>query len=145
MALCRSAGAWRVVYLPMDLDRTFDEISHGDHLSLLRGFALWAADERQPLEVTGPGLIDLALWRQEGSITAHLVNLTNPMAMRGSYRAPVTTGPYRVSIALPPGVNAKSLRLLEADRPVEAGLEDGRLIVEVPSIAYHEVVAIDVA
>jgi hypothetical protein len=143
MAVCRSVGRGRVVYLPMDLDRTFDEISHGDHWQLLRAFALWAMDERQPLEVTGPGLVDVAFWRQKDSVAAHLLNLTNPMTMRGSYREPVPVGPYEVNIALPPGATVQSVRLLEAGQTIEATVVGGRLSVQVPKIVYHEVVAVD--
>jgi len=51
MAIARSAGRGWVVYLPMDLDRTFAELSHGDHLTLLRALIDWAHDEPQPLQV----------------------------------------------------------------------------------------------
>ena len=32
--------------------------------------------------------LDVTVWRQENSATLHLVNLTNPMAMRGFVREP---------------------------------------------------------
>lgn len=143
MAFCRTVGRGRVVYLPMDLDRTFDEIGHGDHLKLLGAMVDWATQERRPLEITGPGLIDIALWRQERSLTAHLVNLNNPMTMQGSYREAIETGPYTASIALPQGASVKGVRLLEAGRELVGNVAEGRLRVQVPSIAIHEVIAID--
>jgi hypothetical protein len=145
MAICRQAGRGRVVYLPMDLDRTFAEIGHGDHLVLLRAMLQWAHDEPQPVDIQGPGLLDVACWRQERSITAHLVNLNNPMTMRGSYREAIATGPYRVRLQLPAGRKALRARLLTAGRETPMQVENGWVQVEAPSVAYHEVVAVDLA
>lgn len=145
MAICRHAGKGRVVYLPMDIDRTFAELSHGDHLTLLRAMLEWAHDEPQPLQVEGPGLVDLACWRQRNSVTAHLVNLNNPMTMRGSYREAIATGPYRVALQLPAGARAAQVRLLTGGGDVPLNVEGNRVIVDVPRIDYHEVVAVDLA
>jgi len=145
MAICRQMGSGRVVYLPMDLDRTFDELSHGDHLALLHSFLTWAHDAAQPLEVSGPGLLDLAYWRQELSIAVHLVNLNNPMTMRGSYREAITAGPYRVRLQLPEGARPAQARLLTAGETVPLRLVDGWAEVAVPSLDFHEVVAVDLA
>jgi hypothetical protein len=65
-------------------------------------------------------MIDVSYWRQAGSVTAHLVNLTNPMAMGGYIREILPAGPYEVSLQLPPGSAVKRVRLLEADRVVTA-------------------------
>ena len=32
------------------------------------------------------GVLDLSIWRQKNSLTVHLVNLTNPMMMKGPVR-----------------------------------------------------------
>jgi hypothetical protein len=143
MAICRQVGRGRVVYLPMDLDRSFAELGHGDHLTLLRAMLNWAHEEAHPLQIDGPGLLDIACWRQEKSITAHLVNLNNPMAMRGSYREAIRTGPYRVRLQLPKGSRAARARLLTAEADVTHRATDGWVEVEVPHVDFHEVVAID--
>ncbi len=143
MAFCRNVGGGRVVYLPMDLDRAFGEIRHGAHMELLRGMVNWAADEAPPLAVSGPGLVDLALWRQEGSVTAHLVNYNNAMTMAGAYREALTTGPYEVSIALPEGQVPRAVTLLEHGRAAQWRAEGRRIIVQVPAITVHEIVAVD--
>jgi len=145
MAICRQHGDGRVVYLPMDIDRTFAELGHGDHLTLLHALLNWAHDEPHPLQVEGPGLLDIACWRQQGSITAHLVNLNNPMTMRGSYREAITTGPYRVRLSLPPGQRPVHARLLSTGQDAPIRIDDGWIEVDVPHIDYHEVVAVDLA
>ena len=85
----RQFGKGRVIYFPFDLDRTYWEILANDHGRLLRNAVMWALEESPGVRVEGPGLLDVTVWRQENSATLHLVNLTNPMAMRGFVREPV--------------------------------------------------------
>jgi hypothetical protein len=143
MVFCRTVGKGRVVYFPMDLDRTFWEVLAPDHLVLLANAVAWAADETPPMMVTGPGLLDIAYWRQAGSLAAHLVNMNNPMMMKGPYREIMPAGPYTVSLALPAGAKVAAVRLLESGAVPKTARDGNRLVVEVPRIALHEVVAVD--
>jgi type 1 glutamine amidotransferase len=145
MVYARRFGKGRVVYFPFDLDRTFWENSTADHLALLRNAVLWAADTPQPMTVTGAGFLDISYWRQRNSLAAHIVNLTNPMAMRGYMREVLPAGPYQVSIQLPRGATPGRVRLLEAERDATFRREGDRLIVDVPQVRIHEVVAVDLA
>lgn len=140
---CREHGKGRVVYFPMDIDRTFWEVLSLDHLGLLRNALQWAARDASPLRVTGAGLLDVAVWRQEHSLTAHLVNLTNPMAMKGPFREILPAGPFRVELELPAGVRADKVHLLTEGSPADWKAEGSTLHIEVPRVAVHEVVAID--
>jgi len=76
----------RVVYFPWDIDRTFWEGLAVDHFKLLRNAVVWATNEDPPVTIVGPGVLDVTLWRQQHSLTVHLVNLTNPMMMKGPVR-----------------------------------------------------------
>jgi hypothetical protein len=143
MAFCRTVGKGRVVYFPMNLDSTFWDVLSADHLLLLRNAIEWAADEPAPLTVSGPGLLDIAYWRQEHSLAAHLVNLTNPMAMKGPFREIIPAGPFTVSLQLPPGARPTSVKLLESGQPAKHHRDGTRLIVDVPRVALHEVIAVD--
>ncbi|HEX4272682.1 MAG TPA: ThuA domain-containing protein, partial [Rhizomicrobium sp.] len=145
MVYLRTVGKGRVVYFPFDLDRCFWETSNQDHLALLRNAVTWASGADQPLTVKGAGMIDVSYWRQKNSLTAHLVNLTNPMAMKGYMREILPVGPLTVSIAIPPGATVKGVKLLAAGTPVDARPENGRLLVTVPRIHVHEVVAVELA
>lgn len=143
-AYLRDLGRSRVVYFPGDVDRTFWEVLAADHGRLLANALDWAANEERPVAVTGPGLLDVAAWRQKGSLTVHLVNLTNPMAMKGPFREFVPVGPFAVKLRLPESARARRVQLLvseTAPRTEEAG---GALTVTVPLVRDHEVVAIDV-
>jgi hypothetical protein len=139
----RETGPSRVVYFPWDIDRTFWDVLSVDHLRLLRNSVAWATDEEPPVVVTGPGVLDVTVWQQKDSMTVHLVNLTNPMMMKGPVRELIPVGPQEVRLRLPDGKKAKTVRLLAAEKdvPVEQSGQD--LSVTVPSILDHEVVAID--
>jgi hypothetical protein len=139
----REQGRSRVVYVPWDIDRTFWEVMCVDHLQLLQNVVAWAANEPQPVEVEGPGILDVSIWQQKDSVTVHLVNLTNPMMMKGPLRELIPVGPLRVRIRLPEGAEAKKVQLLTAGTVLRDRSAAGVLQVTVPSVEVHEVVAID--
>ena len=133
----------RVVYLPWDIDRTFWEVLAVDHFKLLRNAVVWATNEDAPVTVTGPGVLDVTVWRQVASLTVHLVNLTNPMMMKGPVRELLPVGEQRIRLRLPEGAKPKQVRLLAADRKVRSQRSGPYLELTVPSILDHEVVAVD--
>ena len=143
MAFCREVGKGRVVYFPMDIDRTFWEVLAADHLVLLKNAVDWAAEETQPMTVTGPGVVDISYWRQKNSLAAHIVNMNNPMMMKGPYREMLPAGPYSVSLEIPAGAKIGAVRLLESGAVPKTSRDGARLVVEVPKIRLHEVVAVD--
>jgi hypothetical protein len=131
--------AGRVAFFPFDIDRTFWEVLCTDHLKVLRNTILWANNEAPIVEVDGPGLLDVTVWRNSNSVTVHLVNLTNPMAMKGPYRDFFPVGPQVIRLRLPGKLQAKRARLLAATKDVGSTLS-----ITVPSVLDHEVVAIDI-
>lgn len=137
-------GGGRVVYFPWDIDRTFWEVLAVDHSVLLRNAVAWATNEAAPVTVTGAGVMDVTLWRQKNSVTVHLVNLSNPMMMKGPIRELLPIGKQDVRVRLPDGLKAKNVRLLVANQDVPVRQSGEWLDVSVPSILAHEVVAIDV-
>jgi len=134
----------RVAYFSSDIDRTFWEVLAEDHLKLLRNTIEWATQEKPAVAVSGPGLLDVATWRDREAIVIHLVNLTNPMAMKGPYREFVPIGAQQLRVRLPEGVKAKTAHLLVAEQSVEIQRDGEEIVIAVPSILDHEVVAIDV-
>ena len=136
-------GEGRVVYFPWDLDRTFWEVLCVDHFKLLRNAVEWATNEPPVVEVTGPGVLDVTVWRQRNSMTVHLVNLTNPMMMKGPVRELIAIGEQLVRIRLPAGTKPRRVHLLAAGKTVGAKRDGEFLIAKVPSILDHEILAID--
>ena len=135
-------GKGRVVYFPMDIDRTFWEVLSTDHLALLRNAMAWAAPKANPLRIQGAGVLDVAYWKQQDSCTVHLVNLTNPMMMKGPIREVFPVGPLVVDVALVSGVDPKQVRLLTANAAAVWSKIPGGIRVEVPRVEVHEVIAI---
>ena len=105
----------------------------------------WATNEEPPVQVTGPGVLDVTAWRPAGSMTVHLVNLANPMMMKGPFRELIAVGEQRVVVKLPAEATASKIHVLVANRDVPVEQLGTRLTVTVPSIRDHEVVAVDFA
>jgi hypothetical protein len=139
----REIGRGRVAYFPWDIDRTFWEVLCVDHGRLLRNTFDWASRSASPVQVVGPGVLDLAIWRQATSMTVHLVNLTNPMLMKGPLRELIPVGPQHVRVQLPRGARPKAAHLLTAGTTVQWRDDNGWIALDVPQILDHEVVAID--
>jgi hypothetical protein len=136
-------GPSRVVYFPWDIDRAFWEVMGVDHGRLLKNAVEWATNEEKPATVTGPGVLDVTVWRQRGSMTVHMVNLTNPMMMKGPFRELISVGGQRVRVRIPKGKSARKVQLLVGGLNPHYEVAGDYLELTVPSINDHEVVAID--
>jgi hypothetical protein len=141
----RNFGRGRVVYFPWDVARTFWEVLNVDHGKLLRNSVTWATNEPSPISVEGPGMMDLSVWTQNNSMTVHLVNLTNPMMMKGPVREIIPIPRQKVQVRIPEGRRIEKVHLLVAKAvpPYRQGF--GTIELEVPSVGLHEVIAIDFA
>jgi hypothetical protein len=133
----------RVAYFPFDLDRTFHETLTHDHLRLMRNTVDWSLHEEAPFECTGPGFVDATVWRNPNAVVVHLVNLTNPMTMKGPFRDFFPIGAQTITLRLPELKSAAAAQLLVADKTVQAARSGNALRVEVPSVLDHEVVVIE--
>ncbi|MBK9389616.1 MAG: beta-galactosidase trimerization domain-containing protein [Bacteroidetes bacterium] len=132
----------RIAYFPGDIDRTFWQIMSPDHGKLLSNTIRWALNEEPLAEVKGPGVIDVTMWKQENSITLHLVNLTNPMLMKGPFRELIPVK-EKVIINLPEGIKTKGIYLLVSGLKPDYELKGSRLIISTPDIYDHEIIGID--
>ena len=139
----REIGPSRIAYFPWDIDRVLWEVMCVDHVRLLGNTIQWATNEEKPVTVTGPGTLDVTVWRQKDSMTVHLVNLTNPMMMKGPLRELIPVGEQQVRVRLPEGKKATKVQLLAAGLTPQVQESAGAITVTVPSVLDHEVVAID--
>ena len=142
-AYVRQVGAGRVVYFPGDIDRAFWEVLCVDHGVLLTNAVDWATNEPRPVTVTGQGVLDVTVWHQQNSMTVHLVNLTNPMMMKGPVRELIPVGEQVVTVQVPADRPIARVHLLRAGIAPEVTQTRGAITVRVPSVLEHEVVAID--
>jgi hypothetical protein len=138
----REIGESRIAYIPWDIDRTFWEIMNVDHGRLLRNIIDWTANEELPVRVTGSGVLDVTIWRQKQSMTVHLVNLTNPMMMKGPFREFIPVGEQKVQVRIPRNTKIEKVRLLVSGKNPNYKIKDGIVSLTVPSILDHEVVAL---
>ena len=136
-------GAGRIVYFPWDIDRSFWEVLNVDHGKLLLNAVDWATNEERPVTVVGQGVLDVTVWRQQHSMTVHLVNLTNPMMMKGPIRELIPVGEQVVRLQVPEHRQISSVHLLRAGVTLSVQYERGAITVRVPSVLEHEVVAVD--
>ncbi len=139
----RDMGQSRVAYIPWDIDRTFWQIMNVDHGRLLRNVVNWTLNEEPPVQVTGPGILDVTVWRQKRSMTVHLVNLTNPMMMKGPFREFIPVGEQKVRIRIPANAAVKKVHLLVSSKTPDYETKSGTVALTVPSILDHEVIALD--
>jgi hypothetical protein len=138
------AGGGRVAYFPWDIDRAYWEVLAVDHGRLLQNAVDWATNEERPVTVEGPGVLDVTVWRQRDSLTVHLVNLSNPMMMKGPVRKLAAGGEQRVVVRLPDGAKARAVKLLVSGETPRSSQSGAWLEVAVPSFLAHEVIAVDV-
>jgi len=135
----------RIAYIPWDIGRTFWETMNVDHGRLLRNIINWATNEEPPVQVTGPGVLDVAVWRQKKSMTVHLVNLTNPMMMKGPFREFIPISEQKLKIKITPNTKVNKIHLLVGEKSPDYEVKGGIVSVAVSSIMDHEVVALDLA
>ena len=140
----REIGNGRVAYFTGDIDRAFWQIMSVDHGTLLKNTIRWALNEEPFVRVKSPGVIDVTTWRQEKSMTVHLVNLTNPMMMKGPFREFIPVD-AEVQISLPSNIKVRGMKLLLRGQVISHKIEGGIISISIPKIEDHEIVGIDLA
>ena len=138
------SGKGRIAYFPGDIDRTFWQIMSADHGKLLQNTIRWALNEEPIVEVNGPGVMDVTVWKQENSMTVHLVNFTNPMMMKGPFKEfiPVDAD---VKIKIPEGEKVKDVHLLVSQKECNYKIAENQIALSISQITDHEIIAIDFA
>ncbi len=139
----RQIGKGRVAYFPGDIDRAFWQILTEDHSKLLRNTIRWALEEDPIVSIKAPGLIDVTAWKQEKSMTIHLVNLTNPMMMKGPFRELIPVD-AEVEIRVPATMKVTKVKLLHQGTEPKFINHNGVIAVSIPKIMDHEIIAMDI-
>ncbi len=137
------AGRGRVAYLPADLDRCFGRDRIPDHGRLIANLVRWASRRPMPVEVEGPGLLDVHLYRQPGRLVLHVVNLTNPAALRPYATDLYPVGPLRVRVAKPDDLAPARARRLVAGGEAPCAKEGEWLELTLEQVLDHEVVVLE--
>ena len=75
-------------------------------------------------------------------MTVHLVNLTNPMMMKGPFREFIPVD-QQVTIKIPDGLKVSGVNLLVRDKKVDFKLINGKISLFVNQIHDYEIIGID--
>jgi len=147
LGVCRQTeGGGRVAYFPCDLDRLCAlPRNNPDHRRLLANAVRWALGGPASVEVVGPGVVDVHVYRQESPsrVLVHLVNCTNADLWYPPATEITPLGPQTVTVRLREGERARSARLLWRDEEAQLVAEDGAVSITVPALDAYEVVAIE--
>jgi len=134
-------GGGRTAYIAFDLGEVFWRSLQSDHGRLIAAAVRWArGQEPARVEVTGKGLVDLAVREAEGEIAVTVVNLTDPMAMRGQRHDAMPLHDQEVVLTIPEGSAPSSAELVIAGTPAPAEVREGRLHIPLKRIDDLEVV-----
>ena len=134
-------GSGRTVYFAGDLDHIYGEVLNPDLGDLLLGALEWAGGSRpSAVGVEGPGLLDVSYWEHPGGSTVRLVNLTNPMAMRGPVREIIRHPGAVVSVEC--DRRPTRVELLRARVEPKWSWQRGVLHVDLPGIDDIEIIEI---
>lgn len=130
----------RTVYFPWNIGAIFGEVMAEDHQRLIANAVRWALGAPSRIEVSGKGVLDIALQEGDGELLVLMQNLSNPMMIKGPTREFYPVGAQQVSVALPEGRAGAEARLLVADKAANVEIRDGRAVVTVPGIELLEAV-----
>lgn len=140
----RQMGKSRVAYIPWDIERSFWQYMSPDHSRLLSNTIRWVLNEEPVVKVKSPGLVETTAWRQEHSMTIHLVNMTNPMMLKGPFRDIIPVAAM-VDVRVPANARVTGVKLLMAGTQPAHTIKNGFVSLHVPQILDHEIVALDLA
>jgi hypothetical protein len=140
----REKGKSRVAYFPWDIDRSFWQYMTLDHSKLLNNTIRWTLNEDPIVTVKGPGIIETTMWRQKDSMAVHLVNMTNPMLMKGPFRELLPVD-VEVSIKIPDNLNVTGVSLPMRDEEPQYTTKNGLITLTVTQIFDHEIIGVDLA
>ncbi len=136
-------GSGRVAYFAADLDRHYYRDGIPDHWRVLANAVSWAAGARMPVEVLGPGLLDVNAYRQPGRYVIHLVNLSHPRAWKGPLDELTPLPEQQVILRVPEAQRLRRARLLVNGQAVPVETRAEGAAVTVPVILDHEVVVVE--
>lgn len=140
----RESGAGRTAYLAGDMDATYWRLDNPDLGRQFVNVVQWLLNGKNPVTVSGDGLMEVIGWQTRPGYAIHLLNYNSPNAFRGHMRKPVPLGPQTVRLRLPDSTKLRSARLLRAGRAVDMKQGDGWIEIVVPDVAVHEVLALEV-
>jgi len=141
--VCREhPSGGRTAYAAFNLGAIYWEALQQDHGRLIVNLVDWALGGQRRVRLEGTGLVDVAVRERDGGLIVGLVNLDNPMAMRGQLHWLRPLDPQVVRVSLPEGVDGASARLVVSATDAESEIVGRELIVQIPATEVMELVDI---
>jgi hypothetical protein len=138
----REKGASRVAYFPGDIARTMWRAGHTDLSRLLQNTIRWMLRDKNPVNITGPGLIEPFAWETEAGFAVHILNYTNPNAHRGWIRTVYPLPAQTVRMKVPDGRKVKRIELLRTGMDLPARTSGSTIEFTIPKVVDYEVAAL---
>lgn len=133
----------RLVYLAADIDRCYGKRRLPDHRRLLANAIQWAHQNPQPISISGPGIIDISLYRQnQERLVLHLVNTTNAQSWPDHLEEIIPLHDLAIALRrdlLPKAKNARST-VSPSSLPLQT--TDTHLNLTLPKLEAHEMIVI---
>ncbi len=129
----------RTVYIPWNIGEIFWEVLAADHGRLISNALRWALGKPQRVEVEGAGVVDIAVRESRDGLAVSLLNLTNPMMLKGPVRENIPLSKQKIEVEIPDDKTLRRAWLVVADRAAEFSIENGRAMIIVPEIERLEV------
>lgn len=130
----------RVVYIPWNIGEVFWTYLAPDQGMLIANAVKWALGKTPEVEIEGKGVFDIGLHDSAVGRALCVLNLTNPMMMKGPLRDTWPVGPLKVAIELPEGKTIAGARLLVAGKEALVTMQGNRAMLDIAEIETMEVV-----
>jgi hypothetical protein len=131
----------RTLYLAADIDRVYGARRLPDHGRLLANCVRWATDEL-PLRVEGPGYLSCHLYRQEGRLLLHILNLSGANEWPAYVEEHLPVGPLRVGVRWD-GADRARASLRVAGGACDCAVAEGWAWIELERVMDHELMVFE--
>ncbi len=142
-AIFRQQGSSRIVYFPGDVGRSYWRSGNPDLSKLLINAVRWILNQAvAPASVQGNGLLETFAWETEPGFALHILNYSNPNALRPFVSQLYPVGPLQAVVQVPRDRKIISVRALRVGKNLPFRNVEGSVKFEVPSVEDYEVVAL---
>jgi hypothetical protein len=135
------AAGGRIFYFAGDVDRCYGRTHLPDLGDLLANAVRWSTDNI-PLKVEGPGYLDCKLYRQNGKLILHLINLSGTHQNPGYLEEYLPVGPISVSVKVEDFV-PKCARMKVCGKEVNPEINNSWATVHIDSLINHELIIME--
>ncbi|MGG1676662.1 alpha-amylase family protein [Neobacillus sp. NRS-1170] len=136
------ASGGRIFYFAGDVDRCYGRTHLPDLGDLLANAVKWAADDNLPFRVEGPGYLDCKLYRQNGRLIFHLINLSGCNQNPGYLEEYLPVGPITISLKVDEFVPTYA-RMKVSGVEVKPEIKNSLITIRIDKLHDHELIVLE--